>query len=101
MKSEPRPARKRPHLTRTRGRAASETYSLSKAKAHLGRLVEKSAQGIVIYIEARGRRYSLQPVEQIEPIPVRPLGYFDLDAEDIALDRKFAAVNVAARPDSE
>lgn len=78
-----------------------ETYTLSEAKAYLGRLVNKSASGITIYIQTRGRLYTLQPVEQIEPIPIRPFGYFQYDAEDIALDRKFAAVNVVPRPDPE
>jgi hypothetical protein len=82
-------------------RAKTETYSLSEAKASLGRLADKSASGVTIYIKARGRRYLLQPVPEIEPIPIRPIGYFTYDEEDFELERKFAKVNVPARPDPE
>ena len=94
--------RKRPRNRTTRKSARGpETYSLSQAKASLGRLAEKSADGITIYIQARGRRYVLQPVPEIEPIPIRPFGYFTYDEEDYELERRFAAANVPARPDPE
>jgi len=84
-----------------KGGGRVETYTLSEAKAYLGRLVKKSASGITIYIEAKGKRFVLQSVREIEPIPIHPIGYFQLDAEDIALDRKFSAANVVPQPDAE
>ena len=36
-----------------------------------------------------------------EAIPVRPLGYFTFDHEDVELDKKFACANVIPEPDRE
>jgi len=49
---------------------------LSNAKTYLGRLVEKASRGETVYIVAGRRRFVLQEVPEIEPIPVRPAGYF-------------------------
>jgi hypothetical protein len=54
----------------------SQTFSLSNAKTYLGRLVEKASRGEAIYIIKGRHRYVLQAVPEIEPIPMRPAGYF-------------------------
>ena len=54
----------------------SKTFSLSNAKTYLGRLVEKASRGEAIYIIKGRQRYVLQAVPEIEPIPMRPAGYF-------------------------
>ena len=54
----------------------SQIFSLSHAKTYLGRLVEKAGRGEQVYIVRGHRRFILQPVPEIEPIPVRPAGYF-------------------------
>jgi hypothetical protein len=54
----------------------SQLFSLSKAKTYLGRLVEKAGRGEIVYIVKGHRRFVLQPVPEIEPIPMRPPGYF-------------------------
>jgi hypothetical protein len=77
------------------------SYSLSRAKAFLGRLTEKAALGETVYIVHGRRRFLLQPVPEIEPLPLRPAGYFDLDHEDIELDKRFASKNIIPNPASE
>lgn len=103
MKTLRRPAaaRRSPSPRRLAGQANldSETYTLSHAKAYLGRLIEKAEQGRDIFIVRGRKRFCLQFVPEIEPIPIRPPGYFQLDAEDIALDKQFSAANVIPRPD--
>jgi hypothetical protein len=54
----------------------SQLFSLSKAKTYLGRLMEKASRGEIVYIVKGHRRFVLQPAPEIEPIPMRPPGYF-------------------------
>ncbi len=89
------------HTSRSRSDKPTTVYSLSQAKASLGRLVKRAEQGETILI-ARGRScFSLQYVPPIEPIPNRPLGYFQFDAEDVALDGRFAQASVIPNPEAE
>jgi hypothetical protein len=54
----------------------NQVFTLSTAKTYLGRLVAKARKGEAVYI-VRGRdRFILQPVAEIDPIPIRPPGYF-------------------------
>jgi hypothetical protein len=79
----------------------TESYSLTKAKADLARLLAKSEAGVTVYIVKGHKRFLVQPVPEIEPIPMRPAGYFEFDEEDIKLDRKFSTANVVPQPDAE
>ena len=54
----------------------SESFSLSSAKTYLGRLMEKAGKGEPVYIVRGQRRFVLQEVPAIDPIPIRPAGYF-------------------------
>lgn len=54
----------------------SESFSLSRAKTHLGRLLEKVRKGETVYIERGRHRFVLQEVLPINPIPMRPPSYF-------------------------
>jgi hypothetical protein len=54
----------------------SQMFTLSNAKTYLGRLVEKAGRGETVYIVAGRRRFVLLQVPEIEPIPMRPAGYF-------------------------
>ncbi len=54
----------------------SQLFPLSQAKTYLGRLMEKAGRGETVYIVKGHRRFVLQPVPEIEPIPMRPAGYF-------------------------
>ena len=78
-----------------------ESYSLSRAKTYLGRLLEKVQNGQTIYI-LRGRsRFILQPVPEIEPIPVRPPGYFArcYSKGDATLENKLAKASIPKAPE--
>jgi hypothetical protein len=66
----------RGRLQKPKVNLGSQLFSLSKAKTYLGRLVEKAGRGEIVYIVKGHRRFVLQPVPEIEPIPMRPPGYF-------------------------
>jgi len=78
----------------------SQTFTLSHAKTYLGRLVEKAARGETVYIARGGRRFVLQAVPEIEPIPLRPPGYFAhcYTAEEIQEDNRLAKSSVIRPP---
>jgi hypothetical protein len=63
-------------LKKSRVNFQGESFSLSHAKTYLGRLMEKAAKGETVYIMRGPRRFLLQEVPPIDPIPVRPPGYF-------------------------
>jgi hypothetical protein len=54
----------------------SQMFTLSNAKTYLGRLMEKAGHGETVYIVKGHRRFVLQEVPEIEPIPMRPAGFF-------------------------
>ena len=54
----------------------SDSFSLSSAKTYLGRLMEKAGKGEIVYIVRGQRRFVLQEIPPIDPIPIRPEGYF-------------------------
>ena len=54
----------------------SQMFTLSNAKTYLGRLMEKAGRGETVYIVKGHRRFVLQEVPEIEPIPMRPAGFF-------------------------
>jgi len=63
-------------LRRRKVNFRSESFSLSNAKTYLGRLVEKASKGQTVYIMRGEHRFILQQVPPIDPIPIRPAGYF-------------------------
>ena len=87
-----RRARRRGRLPERKFR--SNTYSLSTAKSYLGRLVDKARKGEAVYILRGSERFILQAVPDMEPIPMRPAGYFEFDAEDRSLDKRLAKAGV-------
>lgn len=54
----------------------SDSFSLSSAKTYLGRLMEKAGKGEIVYIVRGQRRFVLQEIPPIDPIPTRAAGYF-------------------------
>ena len=54
----------------------SECFTLSRSKTYLGRLIDKASKGQPVYIVRGEDRFLLQKVQPIDPIPLRPLGYF-------------------------
>ena len=79
----------------------SNTYTLSTAKTYLGRLVNKARKGEPVYILRGHERFLLQVVPEIEPIPMRPPGYFKYDKEDIESFNEFAKASVIPDLNSE
>jgi len=73
---------------------------LSNAKTYLGRLVEKAGRGEAVYIVTGRRRFVLQEVPEIEPIPMRPPGYFAhvYSKAEIQEDNRLAKTSVVHAP---
>jgi hypothetical protein len=78
----------------------AQMFSLSHAKTYLGRLVEKADRGEQVYIVRGHRRFILQPVPEIEPIPMRPAGYFTgaYNRAEIQEDNRLAKASVVRAP---
>jgi len=95
MKIISRPRSKKPKLD-----LESQSFTLSSAKTYLGRLVEKAMKGEAVYIVRGRHRFILQEVPEIEPIPMRPAGYFAqcYTKEEIALDNRLSKASVARPP---
>jgi hypothetical protein len=74
----------------------SASFTLSHAELCLGRLMARAEQGELVYIVHGHRKVLLQPVVEIEPIPMRPAGYFDscYTPEEIASDHQLAKASV-------
>ena len=85
---------------RTKVNLHSQMFTLSNAKTYLGRLVEKASRGELVYIVAKHRRFILQEVPEIEPIPMRPAGYFanTYTQGEIREDNRLAKASVIRPP---
>ena len=78
----------------------SQVFTLSSAKTYLGRLVEKASRGEEVYIVTGQRRFALQEVPPIEPIPMRPPGYFAnaYNRAEIDADNRLSKASVIRVP---
>lgn len=78
----------------------SESFSLSNAKTYLGRLIEKAGRGEIVYIVKGQHRFILQQVQPIDPIPIRPPGYFAdcYSPAEIREDNRLAKSSVIKPP---
>ncbi len=74
----------------------SDSFSLSNAKTYLGRLMEKAGKGQTVYIVRGERRFILQSVPPVDPIPIRPAGYFAncYSTEEIQEQNRLAKASV-------
>ncbi|MGA2246627.1 MAG: hypothetical protein ABSH48_16670 [Verrucomicrobiota bacterium] len=90
------PARSRKQKVKLR----SQLFTLSTAKTYLGRLLEKAVRGETVYIVTGQRRFLLQEVPAIEPIPMRPAGYFagTYSRAEIQEDNRLAKASVIRAP---
>lgn len=95
MKVTNRPGAKKPKLD-----LQSQSFTLSSAKTYLGRLVEKAMKGETVYIVRGRHRFILQEVPEIEPIPLRPPGFFAncYTSQEIALDNRLSKRSVVGAP---
>src|ERR1700742_4358255 len=78
----------------------SQMFSLSNAKTYLGRLMEKASRGEAVYIVRGRHRYVLQEVAEIDPIPIRPPGYFTkiYSHAEIQEDNRLAKTSIVRPP---
>ena len=78
----------------------SESFSLSNAKTYLGRLMEKVRKGQTVYIVRGEHRFILQEVPRIDPIPIRPAGYFAnyYSKEEVREQNRLAKASVVRAP---
>ena len=78
----------------------SQMFTLSNAKTYLGRLVAKASRGEAVYIVTGRRRFVLQEIPEIEPIPMRPPGYFAnvYSKAEIQEDNRLAKASVVRAP---
>lgn len=90
----------RGHRRKPKVNLHSRLYTLSTAKTYLGRLVEKASRGEMVYIVKGHRRFVLQEVPEIEPIPSRPAGYFTdvYTKAEIQEDNRLAKASVVRAP---
>jgi len=60
----------------------------------------RAEKGEVVYIVHGHRRFLLQPMAEIERIPVRPPGYFEgcYSAAEVAADNRLAKASVLRAP---
>ena len=78
----------------------SDSFSLSNAKIYLGRLMEKAGKWQNFYIVRGERRSILQEVPPMDPIPMRPAGYFANgdSKEEIQAQNRLAKASVIRPP---
>ncbi|MDQ6631533.1 MAG: hypothetical protein M3Y82_07220 [Verrucomicrobiota bacterium] len=89
-----------PSIKKTKLNLQSQVFTLSRAKTYLGRLIEKAGKGEAVYIIRGQQRFLLQEVPDIDPIPIRPVGYFansDTKAE-IKENNRLAKTSVVRAP---
>ncbi|HKW30628.1 MAG TPA: hypothetical protein VJT54_14930 [Verrucomicrobiae bacterium] len=88
------------HSRKPRVNLRSQMFTLSNAKTYLGRLVEKVSRGETVYIVTGRRRFVLQAVPEIDPIPVRPAGFFAnaYSKAEIQEDNRLAKASVIRAP---
>jgi hypothetical protein len=78
----------------------SDSFSLSNAKTYLGRLMEKASKGETVYIVRGEHRFILQVIPPIDPIPMRPPGYFAncYSKEEVQEQNRLAKASVVRAP---
>jgi|SRR5665213_1149610 len=90
----------RTHVQKGRLNLQSPIFTLSTAKTYLGRLIEKASRGEMVYIVRGQHRFVLQAVPEIDPIPIRPPGYFanTYTQAEIHEDNRLAKASVVRAP---
>jgi len=59
------------------------TLTVSQAKGQLGALLDRAANGDAVFLRRKSRTFRIEPVDvEIEPIPVRAIGYFAVEPGD-------------------
>src|SRR5882724_9792021 len=97
---QPMKAASRSRLRKQKINLQSQMFTLSNAKTYLGRLMEKAGRGETVYIVRGRQRFVLQEVPEIEPIPMRPAGFFAnaYSQAEIREDNRLAKASVIRAP---
>lgn len=61
-----------------------KTIKISEAKRNFGRIFARAKRGETIILQNGNDYMQLVPCAVPELVPIRPAGYFVLDAEDVA-----------------
>ena len=90
----------RPRLRKQKINLQSQLFTVSHARTHLGRLMEKASRGETVYIVKGRHRFVLQEVPEIEPVPIRPPNYFAHASSpaEIQADNRLAKASVIRAP---
>ena len=56
--------------------------TVSEAKPKLGELLDKVGKGQEVYLRRKHRLFRIEAIAEVEPIPVRPVGFFTVEAAD-------------------
>jgi len=69
------------------------TVSISEAEKRLGEFADRAIEGEEILIAGKSKLLVLKPIEQADPVPLRPEGYFEdcYDSAQAAEDTRLAA----------
>lgn len=59
-----------------------KALTVSQAKPKLGALLDQATKGRAVYLRRKDRLFRIEPVELPEPIPSRPVGYFEFPEND-------------------
>jgi hypothetical protein len=94
MKTATRSSRK------SRVNIQADSFTLSHAKTFLGRLIDKAGKGEPVYILRGQQRFILQEIPPIDPIPIRPPGYFEncSSRAEIQEENRLAKASVVRAP---
>ena len=78
----------------------SQSFTFSDAKTNLDRLAEKAMKGEPVYIVRGRQRFILQRAQNMEPIPLRPPGYFAncYTKEEVELENRLSKASVIRTP---
>ncbi len=68
-----------------------DILTVSQAKPHIGRLIERALRGEAVVIRKGARLVQLTEYVVPEPIPDRPVGYFRRNAEGYRIANSAAA----------
>lgn len=55
----------------------STTLTFSETKKEFSKVIDEVDHGKEVFFRRRDRLYTIQEVPQPQPIPIRPVGYFD------------------------
>lgn len=59
-----------------------KALTISQAKPQLGHLLDQATKGQTVYLRRKDRLFRIEPVTAFEPVPFRPVGFFQFAEAD-------------------